>query len=50
MSQKANFLNPNPLTHWSEPDNIAQVRIDGDICWALLDIGSTINVVTPEFI
>ena len=26
------------------------VRIDGESSWALLDSGSTINVVTPEFI
>ena len=28
----------------------AQIKIDGESSWALLDSGSTINVVTPEFI
>ena len=43
-------MNPNPLTHWSGPENIAWVRIDDKSSWALLDSGSTINAVTPEFI
>ena len=47
---KAPFLNPNPLTHWSGPKNICWVRINDESCWALLDNGSTINAVTPEFI
>ena len=46
----APFLNPDPLTHWNGPENIAQVRIDGESSWALLNSGSTINTVTPEFI
>ena len=49
-SQKVPFLNPNPLTQWSGPENIAQVRIDGESSWALLESGLTINVVTTEFI
>ena len=48
--QKAPFLNPDPLTHWSGPENIAQVRINDENCWALLDNGSTINVMAPEFV
>ena len=35
---------------WSGPENIAQVKIDDEGSLALLDSGSTINVVTPEFI
>ena len=50
MSQKAPFLNPNPLTHWSGPENIAQVRIVGESSWDLLDSGLTISAVTQEFI
>ena len=50
MSQKAPFLNPDPLTHWSVPENIAWVKIDDECSWAVLDSGSTINVVTPECI
>ena len=50
MSQKVPFLNPHPLTQWSGPENIAQVRIDGESSWALVDSGSTIYGVTPEFV
>ena len=49
-SRKAPFLNPDPLMHWSGPENIAQVKIEDEGSWALLDSGSTINVVTPQFI
>ena len=49
MSQKPLFFNLDPLTHWSGPENIDQVRIDDESSWALLDSGSTINAVTPEF-
>ena len=38
------------MTYLSGPENIAWVRIDGESCWALLDGGSTINAVTPEFV
>ena len=50
MFWKAPFLNPDPLTHWSGSENIAQVKINDESSWALLDSGSTINVVTPEFV
>ena len=50
MSQKVPFLNPNPLNWWSGPENIAQVLIDGESSWAILDSGSTINAFTPEFV
>ena len=50
MSQKAPFLNPDPLMCWSGPENIAQIQIDDKGSWALLDSGSTINTVTPEFV
>ena len=49
-SQKTPFLNSDPLTHWNGPENIAQVRIDDESCWALFDNGSKINAVTPEFV
>ena len=49
-SGKTLFLNPEALTHWSGPENIVSVRINGDSSWAHLDNGSTINAVTPEFI
>ena len=48
--RKAPFLNPDPLTHWSGPENTAWVKINGEGSWAVLDSGSTINAVTLEFI
>ena len=50
MSQKAPFWNPNPLSWWSGPENIAWVWIDGENSWAHLDSGSTISAVTPDFV
>ena len=50
MSQKAPFLNPDPLTCRSRPENIVWAKINNEVSWALLDSGSTINVVTPEFV
>ena len=50
MFQKDPFLNPDPLTHWSGPENIAQVKIDDESSWDLLDSGYNINAVTPEFV
>ena len=51
MPWKAPFLNPDPPMHWSEPGNIAQVKIDDKSSWALLDdSGSTINAVTLEIV
>ena len=49
-SWKVPFLNPNPLTHWRGPENIAQIRIDDESSWALLDSGSTSSAVIPKFI
>ena len=46
---KTPFLNPNPFTPLSGPKNIVQVRINHENTWALLDNGSTINAVTPDF-
>ena len=48
--QKTPLLNLYPLTHLSGPQNTAQVRINGENSLALLDNGSTINTVTPEFV
>ena len=50
MSQKVPFLNPDPLNQWNRPENIAWIQIDDENSWALLNIGSTINAVTPEII
>ena len=49
-SWKTPFLNPDPLTCWCGPENIAWVRIDDESSWALLDNGSTINTVTPQVV
>ena len=47
---KGSIPDADPLTHWNGPQNIAQVRINDESCWALLGNGSTINTVTPEFV
>ena len=49
-SEKAPFLNSDPFMHWSGPKNIAHIKINDEGSCALLDSGSTINAVTPEFI
>ena len=41
---------PRPIHALEWPENIAQVKIDDESSWALLDSGSTINTVTPEFV
>ena len=43
------LLEPRP-THWSGSENKAQVRINDESCWALLDNGSMVNAVTPELV
>ena len=49
MSRNAPFLNLDPHTHRSGPENISQVKIYDEGSLALLDSGSTINVVSLEF-
>ena len=49
-SPKVLFLNLDPLNWWSNPESIAWVWIHGESSWTFMDIGSTINAVTPEFI
>ena len=48
-SQKVPFLNCIPLNWWSRPENIAWVWIDGESSCTLMDSGSTINALTPDF-
>ena len=48
--KESSLLEPRPLMCWSGPENIAWVKINDEGSWALLDSGSTINAVTPEFI
>ena len=47
---KSFLLEPNPLNQWSKLESISRVWIHGEDSWALLDSGSTINAVTPEFV
>ena len=49
-SQKVLFLTSDPLNWWSGLESIARVQMDGEDRLTLLDSGSTINVVTPEFV
>ena len=44
---KSYLLEPQPT---KLVDSIAQVRTDDEDSWALLDSGSTINAVTPDFV
>ena len=50
MSLKAPFLDPNPLTQLSGPENIAWDKIDGKSSWALWDSGLTTNAMTSGFV
>ena len=43
-------MKSDPLTQWTGPENLAQVKTDGESSWGLLDSGLIINVVTPWFI
>ena len=43
-------MNPDQISWWRASESIAWVWIDGKDSWALLDSGSTINAVTPEFV
>ena len=49
-SHEVPFLNPDPFNWWSRLESIAWVQIDGEDSWALLDSGSAIKAVTPEFV
>ena len=49
-SQKVPFLNNDPPNWWNRPENIAWVWNGAESSLALLDNGSTINVVIPDFI
>ena len=44
------FLNPYPFTQWYGSENIVRVRVNGEGCMALLDNGTQVNTITPEFI
>ena len=42
------FLNPDPFHQWHGIKNVAQVRINGESCMALLDNGTQINTIMPS--
>ena len=44
------MLNLTPLNQQSRLESIARAWIDGEDSWALLDSGSNINAVIPEFV
>ena len=44
------FLNPDPFQHWHRVKNVAKVKINGESCKALLDNGSQINTITPNYV
>ena len=44
------FLNPNPFHRWYGTKNLAKVRVNSKSCMALLDNGSQINTITPNFV
>ena len=43
------FLNPDPFQCWYRVENVAEVKIKGDSCMALLDNGVQINTITPNY-
>ena len=47
---KSSLLEPQPTQWWNRLETIVRVWIDGNDSWALLDNGSPINAVTPEFV
>ena len=49
-SPQTPFLNLDPFQHWHWVKNIARVRINGEICMALLDNGAQINTIMPKYV
>ena len=44
------FLNPDPFQCWYRVENIAKVKINGKSCIALLDNGTQINTIMPNYV
>ena len=44
------FLNPDPFHQWYGIKNIPMVRVNRESCMALLDNGTQINTITPNFV
>ena len=44
------FLNPDPFGQWYGIKNVAKVRVNGESCMVLLNNGTQINTITPNFV
>ena len=44
------FLNPNPFHRWYGIENVARVRVNRESCMALLDNGTQINTIIPDYV
>ena len=44
------FLNPDPFECWHRVKNVAKVKINGKSCMALLDNGTQINTIMPNYV
>ena len=44
------FLNLDPFQWWYWVENVSRVRINGESCMALLDIGAQINIITLKYV
>ena len=44
------FLNPDPFQHWHGAKNVAKVKNNRESCEALLDNGTEINTITPNYV
>ena len=44
------FLNPDPFQDWHGVKIVAKVKINGESCMALLDHGTQINMITPNYV
>ena len=44
------FLNSDPFQHWYRVENAAKVKISGESCQAVLENGTQINTITPNYV
>ena len=44
------FLNPDPFQWWYGIENVAEVKINGESCMALLDNGTQVNTITLRYV
>ena len=50
MTSQTPFLNLDPFQQWYRIENIAKVKINGEICMTLLDNGAQINTIMPRYV